>query len=178
MGYANHPPLPLPATVEGLFDFAIGREDVKWLVANLPTACTADRITVDYELQILKIIFVGWAISFCLGNHPRRQELAEEYWKAVYEFSRNLSHTTGLVVGKDINYFQTLQHRLDTYLAAIQQTSDTEPAAVVGRQFAKACGNEEDIFTALAGSKLFVSAISRVQQYLSSVEPDGSAHTH
>ena len=40
------------------------REDVKDLVANLPEETDIRGVTVEYELQILKIISVGWSISY------------------------------------------------------------------------------------------------------------------
>jgi hypothetical protein len=49
---------------EALFNFAVDREDVKALVANLPEETDIQGVTVEYELQILKIISVGWSISY------------------------------------------------------------------------------------------------------------------
>jgi len=45
---------------EDLFNFAIDREDAKMLMAHLPEEADIKRSTVEYELQILKIISIGW----------------------------------------------------------------------------------------------------------------------
>ena len=80
-------------TGEDLFNFAIDREDVKWLIDHLPPEADVKRTTVVYELQILKIITVGWSISYYLTNSPQKNVLVECYWNAVNEFSRDLSTT-------------------------------------------------------------------------------------
>ena len=48
---------------EDLFNYAIDREDVKWLMTNLPENADIKRTTVEYELPILKIISVGMFIA-------------------------------------------------------------------------------------------------------------------
>ena len=53
-----------------LLDFALDREDVNWLMDRLPQEADIKRVTVEYELQILKIIGVGWSLSYYLGNSP------------------------------------------------------------------------------------------------------------
>ncbi len=68
---------------EDLFDFAVDREDVKALVANLPEEADIHGVTVEYELQLLKIISVGWSISYYLEKGPQKTQLAELYWQAV-----------------------------------------------------------------------------------------------
>jgi hypothetical protein len=47
-----------------LFNFAVDREDVKVLVANLPEDAGIRGVTAECELQILKIISLGWSISY------------------------------------------------------------------------------------------------------------------
>lgn len=152
---------------EDLFNYAIDREDVKWLIARLPETADIQRATVEYELQLLKIITVGWSLSFYLENSPHKTPLSELYWKAVHGFSQSLSSATGLMTGHDINYFQTLKERLDMYVDAMAKNPDApEPAQIIGPEFAGNCGNREDLFTFMTGSKMFVSAAGRVQEYL------------
>ena len=74
-------------TAEDLLEFAIDREDVKWLLERLPPEADIKHTTVEYELQILKN-----------------------------------------------------------------------------------CGNEEDIFTFMTGSKIFISATTKVGQYLEAIK--------
>ncbi|MEJ2658243.1 MAG: hypothetical protein P8012_13795 [Desulfobacterales bacterium] len=152
---------------DDLFNFAIDREDIKWLMKRLPEEANIKRSAVEYELQILKIISVGWSISYYLENHPFKNPLLELFWMAIYEFSQHLSKTTGLMIDQDIDYFQTLKDRLDMYVQAMaQNTNVPEPAVVIGPEFARTCGNVDDIFTFMTGSKMFISTTGRVREYL------------
>lgn len=152
---------------EELFDFAVDREDVKWLMAHLAAEADIKRSVVEYELHILKIVSVGWSISYFVDNVTLKNQLLERYWNAVYLFSKDLASVTELMIGQDIDYFQTLKDRLDMYVAALADSPDAaEPATVIGPAFARTCGNVDDIFTFMAGSKMFISTISRVREYL------------
>jgi hypothetical protein len=150
-----------------LFNYAIEREDVKYLLALLPQETTINHSKVEYELQILKIISVGWSVSYHLQDNPLKDLLSELFWQAVNQFSQGLSETTGLLVGQDIDYFEILKQRLDMYLAAMhKKLDDPEPSHIIGAAFARACGNVEDIFAVMAGTKMFSSVTTRVRQYL------------
>ena len=139
-------------TGEDLFNFAIDREDVKWLMERLPPEADVKRTTVEYELQILKIIGVGWSISYYLTNSPQKNKLLELYWNSVNEFSRDLTTTMEYMIGQDIDYFQVLKDRLNMYVDAMAHNPDaSEPAAVIGPEFSKACGNADDLFTFMTG---------------------------
>jgi hypothetical protein len=156
---------------DDLFNFAVDREDVKWLMERLSEEANIKRSAVEYELQILKIISVGWSISYYLENNPLKNPLLEPFWMAIYEFSQRLSTTTGLMIGKDIDYFQILKDRLDMYVHAMAQNPDApDPAAVIGRAFARTCGNVDDIFTFMTGSKMFISATGRVRRYIETIK--------
>ena len=160
------------SAAEALVDYAIDREDVKWLMGQLHTEATVNRHTVEYELQILKIISVGWSIAYHLENDPAKQPLLEGFWKAVQAYAQSLSQTTELMIGQDIDYFQTLRERLDMYLAAMAASDENnEPATVIGPAFAQTCGNADDIFTRLTGAKMFMSVVGRVKTYLEKVAP-------
>jgi len=155
---------------DNLFNFAIDREDIKWLMEHLPKEANIKRDTVEYELQLLKIISVGWSISYYLGNSPHKDQLLELFWMAVYEFSQQLSKTTELMIGHDIDYFQVLRDRFDMYVEAMAQKPDApEPAIVIGPEFARTCGNVNDVFTFMTGSKMFISTIGRVKEYLKTI---------
>jgi len=155
---------------EDLFNFAVDRKDVKALMADLHEAADIKRDTVEYELHILKIISVGWAIPYCLGNAPQKDLIGACYWQAVQNFSSSLSETFGLVVGQPIDYFQILKDRLETYLNALQERPDApEPAVVIGPEFAGACGNRNDVFTVMTGSRMFLATIASVKTYLESL---------
>jgi hypothetical protein len=156
---------------EDLFNFAVDREDIKTLMAYLPESADIRRVTVEYELQILKIISVGWGLSYYLENSPRKNALSALYWSAVHEFSKNLSETTGLMTGHNIDYFQTLKDRLDMYLDALNKNPDApEAVVVIGPEFARACGNVDDVFTVMTGSRMFTLTIDSVKKYLEAVK--------
>ncbi len=137
---------------EDLFKFAFDREDVKELMSLLSEQADIKRETVEYELQILKFISVGWSITYYLKNVSHKDQLAELYWKAVLEYSQSISETTALMIGQEIDYFQILKDRLDMYVEAMQKKSDaSEPAMVIGPGLARACGNVDDVCTVMTG---------------------------
>jgi hypothetical protein len=153
---------------EDLFNYAIEREDVKWLMGQLGPAAKVTPATFEYELQILKIISVGWSISYHLAGHPKRKgAIGELFWRAVNNFSKELSETTGLMIGQDIDYFEILKMRLDQYVKSLEATPQTpDPAVVIGPVFAGLCGHGDDIFAVMGGSKMFANTVARVRQYL------------
>ena len=156
---------------EDLFNFAINREDVKALMAHLPEEADIKRGTVEYELQILRIISIGWSISYYLENCAQKNQLLELYWKAVHEFLQSISTTTGMMIGNDFDYFQILKERLDMYLAAMTQKPDAPaPAVVIGPEFARTCGNMDDVFTVMTGSRMFIATIGSVKEYLETIK--------
>jgi len=156
---------------EDLLNFAIDREDIKWLVSQLPEETHVERGKVEYELQLLKIISVGWSIPYFLENSPAKPQLLELFWGSVQEFSKRISETTEVMTGQDIDYFQIVKDRLDVYVDAMSKTSDEqEPAAVIGPEFAEACGNADDIFTLMTGTKMFAAAVDGVREYLEAIK--------
>ncbi len=153
-------------TAEDLFKFAFDREDVKELMSLLSQEADIKRETVEYELQILKFISVGWSITYYLENYPYKEQMAELYWKAVYEYSQSISETTALMIGHEIDYFQIIRERLDTYVDTMQEKHDApEPAVVIGPEFARSCGNVDDVFTVMTGARMFVATIGSVKEY-------------
>lgn len=156
---------------EDLFNYAIDREDTKWLLARLHPQATVKPAKVEYELQILKIITVGWCISYYLEHSRYEEPLAELFWQSIHQFSHELSETTGLLIGQDIDYFNLLKERLDQYVQTLNAKPEaSEPARVIGPEFAKLCGDEKDLFAFMTGSKMFLSVLERVKRYLQSAK--------
>jgi len=152
---------------EDLFNFAVDREDVKKLLEYLPKEADIMRSRVEYELMILRIIIVGWSISYFLENSHHKNRLAELYWKTVHAFSQSISSTAGLMIGRDIDYFQMLRDRLDAYIEAMRRKPDPpEPAVVIGPEFARVCGNVNDVYTVMAGTRMFIATLGGVKEYL------------
>ena len=158
---------------ENLFDFAVDREDIKIFAEHLPEEAKCKPAGVEYELQLLKIVSTGWSISFFLKDSLHGEKLAEIFWKKIHAFSAELSETTSLMTGHDIDYFQILKNRLDGYVNALQSKPETtEPAAAIGPEFARLCGDAEDVFTIMTGSRIFILTIARVREYLDSLDLD------
>jgi hypothetical protein len=156
---------------EDLFNYAIDRQDTKWLLARLHPQANVKPAKVEYELQILKIITVGWSIAYYLEHSAQKNALAELFWQSINQFSSELSETTGLLIGQDIDYFKVLKERLHNYVQVLNSNPQaTEPARVIGPEFARLCGDETDLFAFMTGSKMFISVIERVKQYLEKVK--------
>ena len=156
---------------EDLFNYAIDREDIKWLLAHLAKEAEINRATVEYELPILKIISVGWSLSYYLTGSAQKDKLLNLYWTAINDFSKDLSTTTEMMTGQKIDYFNTLKERLKMYVTALEQYPDTkDPAPVIGPEFARICGNADDLFTFMTGSKMFMTAVGRVKEYLEAIK--------
>ena len=158
--------------VEDLFNYAVERDDIKWLMAQLPRETEVKPTSVEYELQILKIVGVGWGISYYVQGTPKRKStMMASYWRSINDFSKQLSETTGLMIGQDIDYFEILKERLDLYVKAMEADPEaTDPAVLIGPVFAKQCGKADDLFASMTGTKLFANTIARVRQYLEAVK--------
>jgi hypothetical protein len=156
---------------ENLFNFAIDRRDVKALMSHLPKISDAVRATIEHELQILKIISVGWSLSYYLEDGSQKGQLTALYWQAVHDFSKSLSQTTELLIHEDIKFFETVKERFDAYLQKMQKNPDApEPAVVIGPEFSRVCGDADDVHTVMAGSKMFISTVGEVKAYLEEIK--------
>ena len=162
---------PVELAAQDLFDFAVDRSDTKELMAGLHAEADINRTTVEYELPILKIITVGWSISYFINHPPYKTDVSEAFWNAIRAFCQGISETTGLMTGHNIDYFQVIKDRLNIYLNAMDKKPDaSEPAVVIGPEFAEACGNREDVFTVMAGSRMFIATAGSVKSYLEEVK--------
>jgi len=162
---------PSEIVAKALFDFAIDREDIKWLLAKPPEAHKLSQDTMEYELQLLKIISAGWSISFYLADHPFKLPVAEKFWEHVHSFSDTITSTTELTIGKKVDYFNVLKERLDTYLKSLKGlTDETDPLSIIGPEFAQFCGDKDDVFSMLTGSKMFAATLNRVKEFLDNID--------
>ncbi len=154
---------------EDLFTFAIDRQDIKWTLDHLPHDPNRNRPGIDYELQILKLLSVGWGLTYLLADSAFKAPLQNAYWEAVREFSERLSSTSGLLTGQQIDYFGVLKTRLDTYLAAMPAggSQEGEPGRTIGAAFARICGRDDDPAIMMAAARMFTHSLSIVNEYLS-----------
>jgi len=152
---------------EALFDFAIDRRDVADIMARLPEIQDACRATVEHELQILKIISVGWTLSYYLPAGPLKEEMTMRFWQAVHDFSKSLSSTAELLIHQDVDFFAAVRGRFDKYLEEMKRhVNAPEPAVVIGPEFARCCRADGDVHTVMAGSRIFVGTVNKVKSYL------------
>jgi len=162
---------PIQQAAEDLFNFAFDRTDIKEVMLGLHEEADIKRNTVEYELPLLKIITVGWSISYFISHVPYKNELSEIFWNAVREFGQGLTETTKLMTGADVDYFQVVKDRLNMYVNAMNTNPDAkEPAVIIGPEFAGACGNREDVFTVMTGSRLFIATAGSIKSYLEEVK--------
>lgn len=156
---------------EALVNYAIARNELKALLKNLPAEDTINPVSVEYEIQLLKIITVGWSLSYFLIQHPKKKELTEAFWNAIHDVSQRLSAVSSASIGKHIDYFSVLKKRLETYVEALNQNpAVSDPVYIVGPTFAQICGNESNPHVILAGSKIFSLSLSGIKSYLDSIE--------
>jgi hypothetical protein len=152
---------------ELLFQYAIDRGDMNTILDGLPLAAPEKRGNWEYEIQLLRIISVGWAIAFFLADDGPKTELGQQFWEQVRTFSATLSTSASLTVGSDVDYFDTLKNRLDDYVGALDAAGKIpEPAMAIGPAFAEICGGKGDACAILAGTKMFAHTISAVREFL------------
>ena len=152
---------------DALFQFAIDRGDMHAILAALPLDVPEKRVALEYEIQILRIIAVGWAVAFFLSESRLKDSLGQQYWEQIRSFSTTLSTSASMSVGTDIDYFDILKTRLGYYVGALDAAGQVpDPATVIGPAFAGACGDRSDACAILAGSKMFAHTIRAVREYL------------
>lgn len=152
---------------EDLFNYATEREDIKLIASGIPQDCEISPDNVEYELQILKFISVGWGFAYYIQDREIREFLSSAYWEAIRDLCASLSQGTGLFIGQELDYFQIIKERFNTYVRALNRAGENySPAAVIGPEFAAVCGKKDDIFCVHAGTKLFVGVLERIREYL------------
>ena len=152
---------------EQLFQFAIDRGDMNVILDALPFEVPEKRVSLEYEIQLLRVISVGWAIAFFLADSGLKTPLGQHFWDNIRSFATTLSASASLTMGSDIDYFDILKKRLDVYVGALDAAGQIpEPAMAIGPAFAGVCGDPDDACAILAGSKMFSLTINAVREYL------------
>ena len=159
------------AAGENFVNFSFDRDPIKPLIDNIPPESGINPVAMEYEIQLLKVLTVGWAISYFMADHARKDAMAQTFWQGVRAFSANLSAVASCNVGKAIDYFGALQQRVDIYVGALQHLPETgDPGAVIGATFAQMCGNQLQRYLVLSGKAIFNMSIVSVKSYLESVD--------
>lgn len=158
--------------VDVLTGIATNREIIKRELAKLPVDDPGfSKTTVEYELQLLRIVFTGWALSYFIGDHPLKNELAEAFWFSVHAFAKQVSTMASVSTpDKTIDYFEAIRERAQCYTEAMNTgISEADPAIVVGAVFLKLCGDVDAQAIADAGKQVFVNTLNTVKLYLDTV---------
>jgi hypothetical protein len=174
MGQENQAPLTIEKLAQNLTTFAVDRTDLKNLLAAIPENHNLNITTIEYELQILKILSVGWAISFYMPAVDKNKEvLTQIFWDGIREISKNISELTQTTAGQNIDYFDILKERLNIYLEIMQKNPESQnPANVMGPAFASICKCKDDAIAVLTGTKMFTLTLGAVKEYLDVITID------
>jgi hypothetical protein len=175
MGQENQAPLTIEKLAQNLTTFAVDRTDLKNLLAAIPENHNLNITTIEYELQILKILSAGWAISFYVpAENKNKGTLTQIFWDCIREISKNISELTQTTTSQNIDYFEILKERLNTYLEIMQKNPDASqnPANVMGPAFASICKSEDDAIAVLTGTKMFTLTLGAVKEYLDAITID------
>jgi hypothetical protein len=160
----------LSTMCRNLAEYAVDRDDIKVLVHNLPKDQNINTVTLDYELQLLKIISVGWALSVCMENHPDKTAAAVEFWNLINGFSKDISQVTNMMIGHDVDYFQLIKDRFDYYLKSMdKKVTGDDPASAIGPAFAECCKDKDNPFVVITGARIFSYSVRGVKEYLESL---------
>jgi len=160
---------------QDLATFAIDRTDVKEFLAAIPENGDVNLTTIEYELQILKILSVGLAISYFMpATDKKKGQVSQIFWECIRELSQNISTLAKTTTGQNIDYFETLKQRLDIYLATLQKNPENaqNPASMIGPAFANACDSKDNAFAILTGTKMFTLTLGAVKEYLEAIKID------
>ena len=138
---------------------------------RLPADDRVNPVSVEYEIQLLKIITVGWSISYFLIQSPKKKELTEAFWNSIQDVAQRISAVTSASIGKNVDYLGMLKKRLEIYVDALRHNPEvSDPVYIIGPTFAKICGNESNPHIILAGSKIFSLSLNGIKTYLDSIE--------
>jgi hypothetical protein len=163
--------VPIDEVSQQLVNYSVEREDSKQLAQHVPEGSKINAVAMEYEIQILKIVSVGWGISYFMAEGARKAELAQAFWNGMRDLAGNISTMSSAAAGKEIDYFDILKQRLDIYVKALQVYSDVQdPGPVIGHTFAKICGDEEDMYAMISGKRVFHLTLLGVKSYLESIE--------
>ncbi len=169
----NKKNISLQQAAQELATFAIDRTDLKNLLVAIPDNNSLNMTTIEYELQILKILSVGWAISFYLAvTDKNKAPITQMFWESIREISQNISTLTETTTGKNLDYFKILKQKLNTYLEIMKEKPEESqnPANIMGPAFAKMCDNENDAMAILTGTKMFTLTLGAVKEYLDTIK--------
>jgi hypothetical protein len=173
MTFSFQNPVSIHEIGESLANFSLDRESVQFALSRLPDEPSINKVAIEYEIQLLKILSVGWAISYFMEEHLEKSALIKKFWDVLFEFSKNLSSVTSLTIGKEVDYFKALKERIDIYLSALAEVPHIkDPTSVIGPTFARLCENTDNVHVIMAGNRIFHLSLEGVKHFLESVFSD------
>lgn len=169
MGQSEKKPDTLADICKNLAEYAVNRDEIKELVQTLPKNRNINSVTVEYELQLLKIVTIGWSISVYMLKNKKKELFELKFWELIREFSKDISNVSSLMIGHDIDYFDLIKKRLDTYVKSFDNAaSESDPASAIGPAFADICKDKDNAFTVITGARLFNYSVRATKEYLES----------
>jgi hypothetical protein len=158
--------------IEVLTGVATNREVIRRELARLPDDDPRiNKSKVEYEIQLLRIVFTGWAMAYFMADQPLKNDLAEAFWISMHGFAGRISAMASAGAdGKAVDYFAAIRERAQCYTDAMNTCLDeADPAIVVGAAFLRLCGDNGGKPVADAGKQVFVNTLNTVKLYLDSV---------
>lgn len=156
---------------ETLVSYSIDRSEMNALLNCVSLDTKLNRTAIEYEIQIVRIIGVGWSINYYVQDNLLKHALSESYWNSIQELSNNISAISSVSINQEFNYFQIIKQRLDTYLKEFNlNTNADQPTAVIGPKFAMLCGHPKDPVAEWLGNKMFQSVLNTINTCLSNAK--------
>jgi len=168
----NKETLTVEKLAQNLADFAIDRTDLKELMSALPPGNDLNMTAVEYELGILKILSVGWSLSFFMAvTDKNKGPVTQYFWETLQEISQGISDLAHTTTGTQVDYFDILKERLAVYVKEMEENPEaTNPALIMGPVFAGVCGSPDNAIAILTGTKMFTLTLGAVKEYLNAVQ--------
>lgn len=162
--------ITLNDSLEVFIQFALERKDIQQLVKGLLQTDDVSPVTMEYELQLLRILTVGWGISYFLGDAPEKNRVLQSFWNRINELSKDISEALLPSLGNDFDYFSIVKQRLDQYVKIMDENADvSDPGVSIGPLFAEFCGDATQNYLILSGKAVFHLSLGDVKKYLSAV---------
>jgi DNA repair exonuclease SbcCD ATPase subunit len=171
----NKDTITIEKLAQNLASFAIDRADLKELMSAIPKENNLNLTTIEYELSILKILSVGWGISFFMAvTDKNKATLTQLFWEMIKEISKKISELTQTTTGTQMDYFSILKQRLAVYVEQMQDNPEqaNNPALIMGPVFADLSGSPGDAIATLTGTKMFALTLGAVKEYINILSVD------
>lgn len=135
------------------------------LIQGLPETSAIPQSRLEYELRILKILSMGWGLSYYLDEGEVKEKIVTGFWKEIFLFSGELDQVAG-ATGLNLSYFSLLQERFTAYLARVEALPLKDIIKIMGLACADFCGDENDSYIFVVAKKVFADTLTTLQTYL------------